>query len=255
MRTDSTTLSDQALSAARAQATAMYGPRVRAGRPPPVQQEGQERPGGPRGHPPGGGVLPHPGRGGPLAVGRRAPALRPDLEAHRRLPDGRRHRHQRPGPADRDGDRATARRRAVEFGASGTVIEFPGFQRAYVEGEDDPEAELADREVRLPPMAEGDPARLSGRGAGRSRHPAAGPLHRGVAGQGDGGDRRGAALHLRQHRLDHPRPGLRLEEGLGHGALADRLRRGRPARAALRRPGRLRADGLDGGRPRRDRRR
>jgi DNA topoisomerase-1 len=51
--------------------------------------------------------------------------------------------------------------RAVEFGASGTVIEFPGFQRAYVEGEDDPEAELADREVRLPPMAEGDPATLS----------------------------------------------------------------------------------------------
>ena len=51
--------------------------------------------------------------------------------------------------------------RAVEFGASGTVIEFPGFQRAYVEGEDDPEAELADREVRLPPMAEGDPAALS----------------------------------------------------------------------------------------------
>jgi DNA topoisomerase-1 len=51
--------------------------------------------------------------------------------------------------------------RPVEFGASGTVIEFPGFQRAYVEGEDDPEAELADREVHLPPMAEGDPAGLS----------------------------------------------------------------------------------------------
>ncbi len=51
--------------------------------------------------------------------------------------------------------------RTVEFGASGTVIEFPGFQRAYVEGEDDPEAELADREVHLPPMAEGDPAALS----------------------------------------------------------------------------------------------
>src|ERR1019366_8288593 len=30
--------------------------------------------------------------------------------------------------------------------------------RAYVEGEDDPEAELADREVHLPAMAEGDPA-------------------------------------------------------------------------------------------------
>jgi len=37
------------------------------------------------------------------------------------------------------------------------VIQFPGYLRAYVEGEDDPEAELADREVHLPPMDEGDP--------------------------------------------------------------------------------------------------
>ena len=47
--------------------------------------------------------------------------------------------------------------REAEFSASGKVIQFPGFLRAYVEGEDDPEAELADREVHLPPMAEGDP--------------------------------------------------------------------------------------------------
>ncbi|HEX3946664.1 MAG TPA: topoisomerase C-terminal repeat-containing protein, partial [Acidimicrobiales bacterium] len=39
---------------------------------------------------------------------------------------------------------------------SGRVIAFPGFLRAYVEGNDDPEAELADREVVLPPLAEGD---------------------------------------------------------------------------------------------------
>jgi DNA topoisomerase-1 len=47
--------------------------------------------------------------------------------------------------------------RQAEFSASGKVIQFPGYLRAYVEGEDDPEAELADREVHLPPMAEGDP--------------------------------------------------------------------------------------------------
>src|SRR6202020_2362801 len=47
--------------------------------------------------------------------------------------------------------------RVAEFSASGTVIRFPGFLRAYVEGEDDPEAELADREVHLPPVSEGDP--------------------------------------------------------------------------------------------------
>ncbi len=45
---------------------------------------------------------------------------------------------------------------AAEFSASGRIIAFPGFLRAYVEGEDDPEAELADREVVLPPVAVGD---------------------------------------------------------------------------------------------------
>ncbi len=40
--------------------------------------------------------------------------------------------------------------------ANGKIISFPGFLRAYVEGEDDPEAELAEREVRLPRLGEGD---------------------------------------------------------------------------------------------------
>ena len=35
------------------------------------------------------------------------------------------------------------------FQASGKTIEFPGYLRAYVEGSDDPEADLADREVVL----------------------------------------------------------------------------------------------------------
>ena len=43
-----------------------------------------------------------------------------------------------------------------EFSAGGKVIEFPGFLRAYVEGSDDPNAELEDREVRLPALAVGD---------------------------------------------------------------------------------------------------
>ncbi len=40
--------------------------------------------------------------------------------------------------------------------ASGKMITFPGFLRAYVEGADDPEAELDDKEVLLPPLREGD---------------------------------------------------------------------------------------------------
>jgi DNA topoisomerase I len=47
----------------------------------------------------------------------------------------------------------------VEFSASGKVITFPGFLRAYVEGADDPDAELEDREIRLPEVSVGDPLR------------------------------------------------------------------------------------------------
>jgi DNA topoisomerase-1 len=46
----------------------------------------------------------------------------------------------------------------VEAGlsATGLRIEFPGFRRAYVEGMDDPEAELADQERILPSLREGE---------------------------------------------------------------------------------------------------
>jgi len=42
------------------------------------------------------------------------------------------------------------------FQATGYRIDFPGFFRAYVEGSDDPDAALEDREVRLPPLKNGD---------------------------------------------------------------------------------------------------
>jgi DNA topoisomerase-1 len=45
--------------------------------------------------------------------------------------------------------------RTVELSVSGRTILFPGFLRAYVEGSDDPNAELADREKHLPPLKEG----------------------------------------------------------------------------------------------------
>jgi DNA topoisomerase-1 len=160
MRTDSTTLSDQALSAARAQASSMYGPQYVPAAPRLYNkkvknaQEAHE------------------------AIRPAGESFRTPDEAARslsgdelRLYDLIWKRTVASQMADATGTSAQVRLtgtatvdgadRAVEFGASGTVIEFPGFQRAYVEGEDDPEAELADREVRLPPMAEGDPATLS----------------------------------------------------------------------------------------------
>jgi DNA topoisomerase-1 len=42
------------------------------------------------------------------------------------------------------------------FRASGRRIDFPGFFRAYVEGSDDPDAALEDREEPLPPLRRGD---------------------------------------------------------------------------------------------------
>ncbi len=42
------------------------------------------------------------------------------------------------------------------FQVTGKSIDFPGFLRAYVEGSDDPQAELADKEVLLPAVEQGD---------------------------------------------------------------------------------------------------
>jgi DNA topoisomerase-1 len=45
----------------------------------------------------------------------------------------------------------------AEFGASGKVITFYGFLKAYVEGADDPASDLDDQERRLPKLDEDDP--------------------------------------------------------------------------------------------------
>jgi DNA topoisomerase-1 len=53
------------------------------------------------------------------------------------------------------------------FSASGKVLTFPGFLRAYVEGSDDPEADLEDQERVLPAFAKGqlvDPVSLEAKG-------------------------------------------------------------------------------------------
>jgi DNA topoisomerase-1 len=45
----------------------------------------------------------------------------------------------------------------AEFGASGKIITFYGFLKAYVEGSDDPASDLDDQERRLPTLEEADP--------------------------------------------------------------------------------------------------
>src|SRR6185295_6417067 len=49
--------------------------------------------------------------------------------------------------------------------ASGKAIEFAGFRRAYVEGSDDPVAELEEQEAILPQCQVGDQIHAEGRAA------------------------------------------------------------------------------------------
>lgn len=49
----------------------------------------------------------------------------------------------------------------AEFKATGRHVEFPGFFRAYVEGVDDPDAALDDQEAALPPLRDADALKLN----------------------------------------------------------------------------------------------
>jgi DNA topoisomerase-1 len=153
MRTDSTTLSDQAMNAARRQVEELYGQDFLSEKPRQYQtrvknaQEAHEaiRPAGEQ---------------------FRTPAdVEREIEADMlRLYELIWMRTMASQMAVARGRRMTVSltgKNAV-FQASGKVIDFPGFLRVYVEGSDNPEADLADRDVLLPPMKEGDPVTCAG---------------------------------------------------------------------------------------------
>ncbi|MDN3263515.1 type I DNA topoisomerase [Streptomyces sp. CSDS2] len=150
MRTDSTTLSDTAISAARAQVTQLYGadylppqPRTYAAKVKNAQEAHEAiRPSGDR---------------------FRTPAETGLTGDQFRLYELIWKRTVASQMKDATGDSVTVKiggtsadGRDVEFSASGKTITFHGFLKAYVEGADDPNAELDDRERRLPQVAEGD---------------------------------------------------------------------------------------------------
>jgi len=155
MRTDSTTLSDEALAAARAQAAALYGPEYVPGSPRRYERKVKNAQEAHEAIRPAGEVFRTPDEAGG--------ALNGDML---RLYDLIWKRTVASQMADATGTSAQVRlvgtpaggtpADEAEFAASGTVIGFPGFLRAYVEGSDDPDAELAEREVQLPALAEGD---------------------------------------------------------------------------------------------------
>ena len=250
MRTDSTTLSESALDAARAQDAELFGedfvpakPR-RYGRAVANAQEAHEAIRAGRGH------VPHADRTS------RASSAGTSTRSTTSSGSGRSRRRwrTRAGRRCRSGSRATSvRRDDAEFGASGTVITFRGFLAAYEPGRDEP---ADDDEERSPPAA-----RPSGR---RSRCGALEPeghatmpppryteptLVRALEERGIG-----RPVDLRGDPLDDRRPRLRLQEGDGARADVRRVRGREPPRAPLRAARRLRLHRADGGRPRPDRR-
>ncbi|MEV0553757.1 type I DNA topoisomerase [Streptomyces sp. NPDC050597] len=151
MRTDSTTLSDTAITAARAQVTQLYGanylpdkPRTYAGKVKNAQEAHEAiRPSGDR---------------------FRTPAETGLTGDQFKLYELIWKRTVASQMKDAVGNSVTVKiagtasdGRDAEFSASGKTITFHGFLKAYVEGADDPNAELDDRERRLPQVNEGDP--------------------------------------------------------------------------------------------------
>jgi DNA topoisomerase-1 len=150
MRTDSTTLSDTAVSAARAQVTQLYGadylpdrPRTYAGKVKNAQEAHEAiRPSGDRFRTPAEtGLTGDQFKLYELIWKRTVASQMKDATGNSVTV--------KIGGTASDG-------RDVEFSASGKTITFHGFLKAYVEGADDPNAELDDRERRLPQVAEGD---------------------------------------------------------------------------------------------------
>ncbi|WP_046496617.1 type I DNA topoisomerase [Streptomyces odonnellii] len=150
MRTDSTTLSDTAVSAARAQVTQLYGasylpdrPRTYAGKVKNAQEAHEAiRPSGDRFRTPAEtGLTGDQFKLYELIWKRTVASQMKDAVGNSVTV--------KIGGTSSDG-------RDVEFSASGKTITFHGFMKAYVEGADDPNAELDDRERRLPQVAEGD---------------------------------------------------------------------------------------------------
>ncbi|MEW1773120.1 type I DNA topoisomerase [Streptomyces sp. NPDC086777] len=151
MRTDSTTLSDTAIAAARAQVTQLYGadylpsaPRTYAAKVKNAQEAHEAiRPSGDRFRTPAEtGLTGDQFKLYELIWKRTVASQMKDATGNSVTV--------KIGGTAADG-------RDVEFSASGKTITFHGFLKAYVEGADDPNAELDDRERRLPQVAEGDP--------------------------------------------------------------------------------------------------
>jgi DNA topoisomerase I len=153
MRTDSTNLSETAVAAARSQARELYGPEYVPDAPRRYASKAKNAQEAHEAIRPSGEVFRTPGE---LARELSGDELRLyELVWQRTVASQM---------ADARGVTASIRLGATtadgtdaEFAASGRVITFPGFLRAYVESTDDEDGEQDDAERRLPRVTTGDP--------------------------------------------------------------------------------------------------
>nr|WP_156001092.1 type I DNA topoisomerase [Streptomonospora sp. PA3] len=151
MRTDSTTLSENAIAAARDQATRLYGADYLPDKPRAYSSKVKNAQEAHEAVRPAGDTF-------------RTPAETGLSGAEFRLYELIWKRTVASQMKDAVGESVTVKvtgtstaGEVAEFTGTGKVITFHGFLKAYVEGSDDPDAELDDRERRLPPLEEDDP--------------------------------------------------------------------------------------------------
>ena len=150
MRTDSTTLSDTALGAARAVIGELYGKEYLPSGPRLYKNKVKNAQEAHEAIRPAGDAFRHPdevtSRVGPDEA--KVYELIWKRTVASQMEDAR-------GEGVAVSLKAKAQGTEAEFQVRGNTITFPGFLRAYVEGSDDPGAELENRERPLPPLAEG----------------------------------------------------------------------------------------------------
>ncbi|GAA0602821.1 type I DNA topoisomerase [Sporichthya brevicatena] len=150
MRTDSTTLSETAVAAARSQATALYGREYIPDTPRRYESKSKTAQEAHEAIRPAGDEFQTPAQTGLSGDEFRLYELIWMRTVASQMKDATGQ-----SVSVRIGGRSSSGEDA-EFAASGKTITFPGFLKAYVEGADDPDAELDDREKRLPVLTEDD---------------------------------------------------------------------------------------------------
>ncbi|MEV0406617.1 type I DNA topoisomerase [Actinoallomurus sp. NPDC050550] len=168
MRTDSITLSETAIKAARSQAKALYGADYIPDKPRVYQSKVKNAQEAHEAIRPAGDSFRTPGETGLSGDQFKLYELIWKRTVASQMKDATGQ-----SVSVRVGGESTTGERA-EFGASGKIITFYGFLKAYVEGADDPASDRDDQERRLPQLAEDDPLTATELGAeGHSTRPPA----------------------------------------------------------------------------------